>query len=223
MPKAPTPLEIFKIIFRSVIRQRVTFSSISNLFYHLLPVAGVIAAGWSVFEMLLMFWFECLIFCIYSAKKLKYIDEQKSVVGLFFGYSVFLIVNLAFIFVFGKSSEEIGNKNLFLEMFFFLKIILPFIAAVGFAFFSMRMEFKKFIIEKQYFEAKWNNIATNPMKKIALLHITLILIMGPSLIFSGYPFTVEIIAVIIFSAVKYIYEILIQDKVALDEFTKFDS
>ena len=214
---------IYKLFIKPVFHQKISFASISIFFYHLIPIVGVIFYGWNVSEMLFMFWFECLVLCFYALIKYRSVDPQaKSIIVLSIVFAVFLMVNFFFI---KNLSKELNGKEIdfFSNSGSLMKDIFPFLLGSVYSFFQEQNNFRNFFTNIESADAVKKKILYPGLIKISLMQVTVIISMFPVLAFSGYSTVGSIFCILFFSSLKYIYEVVSNDKDAILEIKKLDS
>ena len=84
---------------------------------NLLPVFGVIFLGWSAFQILILYWIETIIVCLFSFAKIFQDEEStvKALAGIGFMsviYGVFLFAHYFAIIIFGAFTDEIHPSSI---------------------------------------------------------------------------------------------------------------
>ncbi len=155
----------------------VRLSVIVLVAVNLLPLAGVLFYGWTVFEVVLLFWAENVVIGLMNVARmgtlltLRRRLEMISLIPFFcVHYGIFTFVHGGFIFgVFGPDaglSEEIG---------FFAAVAglgLPLVALAA----SHLLSFVfNFLLLREYMVAKADELMTAPYGRVVVLHVTIIL------------------------------------------------
>lgn len=154
---------------------------------NMVPLLGVLFFDWSVFQLILLYWFETLIIGFYNIIKMFWVYKWVSIitVPLFSFHFGFFAVGHLFFILLAFSPERDGARS-FLpsqESLIALSITLVvpaviFLTSHGISF------YKNFIKNKEYKKLGTNDLMSLPYKRVALMHILLIL-GGGATIFLG--------------------------------------
>lgn len=156
--------------------ERYYLSVISLIAANIIPVIGVIFFHWSLFNILLLYWFETAIIGFYNIFKLVKVAKILSIfIVPFFivHFGMFMLVHLGFIFaLFGSEF----NTSSFLPSFKVLgeliySIVIPVIAffiSHGISFFY------NFINRKEYQLVNPKKQMQAPYNRVIIMHITII-------------------------------------------------
>lgn len=169
-------------------------SSISLVISNLIPLFGVLFWGWSIYNIMILFWAESAIIGFYNIKKMQKIGGIKSEPFILFfllHYGLFMAVHLNFINgIFGEQSffSLIGSGNMnfggrgYAETEDIDSKVADSITTIFPALVSLLIShgisyYKNFIGKKEYLDAS-NNIEKqmmNPYGRIVIMQLTLII------------------------------------------------
>ncbi|MFH1170129.1 MAG: DUF6498-containing protein [Candidatus Vogelbacteria bacterium] len=154
----------------------MSISSFSLIIANLVPLIGVLFFDWSLFPIMILYWFETAVIGFFNViKMLKVGGVQGFSFGLFFifHFSIFMLVHLIFIIVvfgqigFGPLAEPLKK----LSDGLLITILPPFL--MMFASHAVSF-FANFIYKGEWKRANVSLLFTAPYGRIAIMHLTII-------------------------------------------------
>ncbi len=141
---------------------------------NLIPIGGVILAGWDIGDIMLLFWLESAIIALFNILKMLRISGPVAIFySIFFigHFGAFMAVHLMFIF--GLFIENEGASASIPEV---LAIFESMWVAVVALFISHGFSFKQnFINKKEYLRLNIKDQMHKPYSRIMIMHVTLII------------------------------------------------
>lgn len=176
--------------------------SLSVLFLvlmNLIPIGGVLFFGWSVYEVLFLFWAESLIIGGFNVARFWTLYKRRNdgmmlIMIPFFcmHYGTFLLVHLVFLNTFFSPDDSA-------EKLPFYGYLLPFLGLIASHGYSYAVNFLR---AGEYQKASWKELMVAPYQRILAMQATL-LVGGALVMFLGE----QVIALAILVAIKIVIDI----------------
>ncbi len=142
---------------------------------NLIPVAGVLMFGWSVGEVMLLFWAESAVIGFYNLCKMWVIGRWATLfMGPFFlgHYGGFMVGHLLFIYGFMIKGPDHGGVIPMTEVFSDFVSLSPALLAL---FISHGVSFSRNFLKRKEFEPMaLKQLMVEPYRRIVVMHITII-------------------------------------------------
>jgi len=158
--------------------QKLSWSSPSALVLiaaNLVPLAGVVWLGWSIEEVMLLFWLESAVIGLFNLVKLWVIASWQALpVGVFFvvHYGGFMTGHLVFLVAFLGEGDDIGfpDAAYVLGLFVvFWPAVVAMLVSHGFSFLS------NFLGQQEYLHKTLPQQMMEPYARIMVMHATILL------------------------------------------------
>ena len=151
---------------------RILFSSLLLVAVNLLPLAGVLFFGWSVYEVVLLFWAENLVVGLYAIARMVTLlrrngDKRMLLLIPFFcfHFGMFTIVHGMFVISMFRPEDHVAGGT-------GMSLWIPFLALLISHGASYVMNF---LGKKEYEGLQGQEVMMSPYKRVAILHITILL------------------------------------------------
>jgi hypothetical protein len=142
---------------------------------NLLPVVGVLALGWDLGQLMVLFWAENAVIGIYGLAKLIVVERWLAVISVpfFIGhFGLFMALHFIFLYYFfiaGLKGPELNASIILALLAPLWTTILAMFVSHGMSFFS------NFLGRQEYVGRKMSSQMVEPYKRVMLLHFTIIL------------------------------------------------
>ena len=150
-------------------------STVALLAANLVPVAGVLMFGWSVGEVMLLYWAESAVIGFYNLRKMWVIGRWATLMmGTYFlgHFGGFMVGHLLFIYGFMIKGTEHGGVVPLTEVFNDFVSLSPALLAL---FISHGVSFSRnFLGRKEFKGMELNQLMVEPYRRIFVMHITII-------------------------------------------------
>ena len=154
---------------------RTSPSTMALLAANLVPVFGVLMFGWSVGEVMLLFWAESAVIGFYNLCKMWVVGRWATLfMGPFFigHYGGFMVGHLLFIYGFMIKGPDQGGGIPLTEVFTDFVSLSPALLAL---FISHGVSFSRNFLSRKEFEPKeLKQLMVEPYRRIFVMHITII-------------------------------------------------
>jgi hypothetical protein len=164
--------------------RRLTLSAAVLLLANLVPLYGVAFLGWSVFPVVLLFWFENVVVGFYNALKMafarpddigRWIGKVFLIPFFLFHYGMFTFIHGVFVVgIFGGSGLELpGSPG---PSWFWEALVGSGVAWAAIALFvSHGFSFSyNYVVRGEYRRATLENLMKQPYSRVVVLHVVII-------------------------------------------------
>ncbi len=166
------------------------YSVIFLILANLIPIAGILFFGWSIFSVLIFYWLESLVIGAFNVVKMAIASKQAKgikelekfekpfrlirklgkiflILAFIFHYGIFMFVHLMFIFAITGVGFDFSSLYGMIKM-----VALPVLSLFlshGVSFFV------NFIGKKEYKKVSEKDVMLSPYRRIIVMHLTIIL------------------------------------------------
>ncbi len=150
---------------------RLFLSSAFLVAVNLLPLAGVLFFGWSVYEVVLLFWAENLVLGLYAIARMVTLYRRNGdgrvllLIPFFcFHFGVFTLVHGLFVMAMFRPEDHVAGAT-------GMSLWVPFLALLISHGASYTMNF---LGKQEYRGMKGEEVMVAPYKRVAILHVTIL-------------------------------------------------
>ena len=171
----------------------LTPSALFLIAANLMPLYGVLFQDWSVFDIMILFWFENVVLGVMNVLKMLTVLVLRRDLGaifmipfFIFHYGIFTSVHGAFIFIMfgsGLSGQPEALEHAVLELLTPENLLFPFLGLCVSHFFSLIFNF---ILRGEYKAAASSQLIGQPYSRVVILHITILIGGGLALLFKSH-------------------------------------
>lgn len=193
-------------MFRPLSIRSLTPSAVTLVIANIVPLVGVVALGWNLLEVVLVFWAESAVIGLFNIARMIRIDPVKGApLSLFFAvhYGIFMLVHAGFIVTL---FAPVPNGQLFQtpSVHLVLKSLAPATVAIVAMFVSHGVSFvTNFLRQHEYERTTVDEQMFAPYKRIVVMHLT-ILGGGWLVTFIGAPVVALVFLVVLKTAVDLV-------------------
>jgi len=176
---------------------------------NLIPLLGILFFGWSVQDILILYWCESGVIGLYNVLKMLFVKNIHANLTLFPGviYRLFVIVFFivhfgGFMFIHGLAILALTSPGNIIGMDYLPGVLKPLCFGIIGFFVSHGLSFiQNYLLGKEYLKSNLENLMFQPYGRVVIMHL--------SILFGGFIF-------VLFNAPVFLLVMLVVIKTTLD-------